>query len=249
MLAPVDVAQATVQHDELANAYRRAGVGVHYVDPPAPARPNQMFVADLVFMTPEGAILARPASTVRAGEERSVARRLTDLGIPIVMMPGGNAVFEGADAAWIDAQTVMVGVGLRTNAVAVDQIRSVLVRMGVSVVSVDLPPGAMHLMGLLRFLDSDLAIAWPGRLPADALAALDNRGYTVIFVPELSEAAEGQALNFVTLGPRRVLMPAGNPMTQAILEASNVECLTVPIDELTKGAGGIGCLTGVLHRG
>ena len=45
--------------------------------------PNLMFVADLMFMTPEGAILGRPASTVRTGEERFVARRLAELGIAI----------------------------------------------------------------------------------------------------------------------------------------------------------------------
>jgi len=43
-----------------------------------------MFVSDLMFMTPEGAVLARPASTVRAGEERWVARRLAELGVPIL---------------------------------------------------------------------------------------------------------------------------------------------------------------------
>ena len=48
-----------------------------------------MFVADLMFMTPEGAILGRPASTVRAGEERLVARRLAELGVPILRVVRG----------------------------------------------------------------------------------------------------------------------------------------------------------------
>jgi hypothetical protein len=57
----------------LAHAYRAAGVTVHYFSPDCTPTPNQMFVADLMFMTPECAILARPASDVRAGEEREVA--------------------------------------------------------------------------------------------------------------------------------------------------------------------------------
>ena len=56
------------------------------------------------------------------------------------------------------------------------------------------------------------------------------------------------AINLVTLGPRRVLMPTGCPKTQELLEEAGVSCRTVAIDELAKGAGGIGCLTGVLHR-
>jgi N-dimethylarginine dimethylaminohydrolase len=82
MLAPLDLGLAQAQHDAIAEAYRAAGTTVHYVDPAEAPPPNQMFCADLVFLTPEGAILARPASTVRAGEERHLARRLADLGVP-----------------------------------------------------------------------------------------------------------------------------------------------------------------------
>jgi arginine deiminase len=56
------------------------------------------------------------------------------------------------------------------------------------------------------------------------------------------------ALNVVTLGPRRVLMPARNPKTRAFYEEAGIACLSVAVDELIKAAGGIGCLTGVLER-
>jgi len=82
MLAPLDPVRARQQHDALAQAYRDAGIAVYYVEPPETPPPNLMFVADLMFMTSEGAILGRPASIVRAGEERFVARRLAELGIP-----------------------------------------------------------------------------------------------------------------------------------------------------------------------
>ena len=91
MLAPVDAGQARDEHDSLARAYLDARVAVHYVKPDRTPTPNQMFVADLMFMTPEGAIVGRPASTVRAGEERWVARRLAALGIPILRSVRGRA--------------------------------------------------------------------------------------------------------------------------------------------------------------
>jgi N-dimethylarginine dimethylaminohydrolase len=84
MLARLDVEKARCQHEALAQAYIQAGVKVFYVEPGEASLPNQMFVSDLMFMTPEGAVLARPASTVRAGEERWVARRLAELGVPIL---------------------------------------------------------------------------------------------------------------------------------------------------------------------
>ena len=54
MLEPVDVATAAAEHDAMADAFRANGVTVHYVEPEQPATPNQMFCADLLFMTPEG---------------------------------------------------------------------------------------------------------------------------------------------------------------------------------------------------
>jgi len=248
MLAPLDADLIRKQHDALAQAYRDAGVVVHYVEPVEVPSPNLMFVADLMFMTPEGAILGRPASTVRAGEERFVARRLADLGIPILCSVRGEGTFEGADALWIDPQTVLLATGLRTNAEGAAQVASLLHEMGVEVIQVGLPYRAMHLMGTLRFADRDLAIAWPGRVPYAAIEALQAQGYTILFVPDEGEAMRGMALNFVTLGPRRILMAAGNPITQAFYEDAGINCQTVEIDEIHRAAGGIGCLTGILER-
>jgi len=248
MLAPLDVGQARKQHDALAHAYRDAGVIVHYVQPNEIPPPNLMFVADLMFMTPEGAILGRPASTVRAGEERWVARRLAELGIPILRSVRGKGTFEGADALWIDPQTALVATGLRTNAEGATQVTSLLHEMGIEVIQVGLPYGAMHLMGTLRFADRDVAIAWPGRVPYAAVEALRAHGYTVVFIPDEEEAMHGMALNFVTLGPRQILMAAGNPITQAFYEGAGINCQTIEVDEIHKAAGGIGCLTGILER-
>jgi len=248
MLAPLDLARAQAQHDAMAAAYRTAGVAVHALDPDGPVPPNQMFCADLVFMTPGGAILARPASTVRAGEERRVAARLAALGVPILATLQGRATFEGADALWLDAATVLIGRGLRTNDAGIGQIARCLAEQGVTVLAVDLPFGTMHLMGMLRIADRDLAIAWPRRTPHAAVLALRARGVEVAFLPAEDEAQANRALNFVTLGPRRILMVAGNPATQAFYEGLGIAVTAVETDELAKAAGAIGCLTGILAR-
>jgi arginine deiminase len=248
MLDIPDTELASKQHDQIAEAYREAGVKVHYVDPPGIPTPNQMFVADLMFMTPEGAIVARPASTVRAGEERWVARRLAELGVPIVKSIRGNGVFEGADAAWIDEDTIMVATGHRTNHEGFEQVEAVLNEMGVDVFHVGLPYGSMHLMGTLRIVDEDLALCWPGRVPYDAVAELRDRGFSVYFIPSLDEASSGMPLNFVTLAPRRILMPGGNPVTEAFYSDLGIDYRAVMIDELIKAAGAVGCLSGILER-
>jgi N-dimethylarginine dimethylaminohydrolase len=248
MIEIPDAAEATRQHDSMAQAYRDAGVAVQYVDPEGVPTPNMMFTADLFFMTPEGAILGRPASTVRAGEERQVARRLAGLGIPIVKSVRGSGTFEGADAIWIDPEAAFVGTGHRTNRDGASQVASALMEMGVEPIMVGLPYGTMHLMGTLRIVDEDLAVAWPGKVPYAVVEALRERGFEVLFIPDQEEAVRGMPMNFVALSPRRILMPAGNPVTQEFFTGVGIRCESVEIGELVKAAGAIGCLTGILER-
>lgn len=246
LLAPVDLGRAAAEHARMADAYRAAGVTVLEV-PPSTTHPNQMFCADLFVMTPEGAILARPASTVRAGEEVAVAACLAAARVPILMTLRGEATFEGADLMWLDAGCAVIGRGLRTNDAAIAQIGGLLARMGVETLAVDMPFGTMHLMGMLRILDRDLAIAWPRRTPHAAVVALRERGYRVAFLPDLGEADTNTAMNVVTLGPRRILMPA-NPAARAFYEGLGVEVTETPTAELRKAAGAVGCLSGVVAR-
>jgi arginine deiminase len=248
MVEPPDLGRAQAQHDALAAAYRDAGVDVAYVDPPVLPPPNLMYVADLFVMTPEGAILGRPASAVRAGEERWVQRKLADLGVPIARAVGGRGTFEGADAMWLDQTTVMLGVRLRTNRHGAAQVAAVLESMGVTSIVVDMPAGTMHLMGQLRIVDRDLAYYWEGRFGPEGIDALEARGYRVLPAPDAHEAQHAFALNFVTLGPREILMPTGCPISQAAYEAQGITCRTVDVSEIVKAAGGIGCLSGILRR-
>ncbi len=236
------------QHQGLAEAYRSAGTAVHFVAPNTQPPPNLLYVADLMLMTPEGAVIGRPASTVRAGEERHVARRIADLGIPILATIRGAGTFEGADAAWLNPHTVLLGVGVRTNQAGADQLTSLLADLGVQVFRTTLPQGAMHLMGCLRIADHDLAIIRPGQLSAEAQDALLSFGYEVYPMQSEPEIRSRQALNFVALGPRKILAPTGTPESHAFYKDLGIEIVTVEISEIIKCAGGIGCLTGVLER-
>jgi N-dimethylarginine dimethylaminohydrolase len=237
------------QHDALAEAYRAAGVVVHYVERGRIDKPNAMFVRDLMLMTPEGAIVTRPASTVRAGEERLVAEALAQLGVPILMSVHGSGTFEGADVIWVDRELCFLAEGLRTNEEGADQVERILREIGVSnVVRVGLPHGAMHLDGLLAIIDRDLAAIWPRRTPFKVVDVLRRRGFRFIEVEDEREAQECLPMNFVALAPGEILMPAGGPTMREKYEAAGVLCRTVEIDECIKAGGGIHCMTGFLKR-
>ncbi len=248
MLDAVDLGQAREEHAAMVEMYHSQNVQVHFVEPDLPCQPNLMFCADLFVMTPQGAIIARPASTVRTGEERWVARKLSALGMPILATLTGTATFEGADLMWVDEKTAIIGRGLRTNDQAIAQIESLLSGLDIELIVVDSPFGIMHFMSLLRIVDHNLAICWPRRTPHHTVRTLQERGYEVKFPAFVDDPQSYRGINFVTLGPRRILMVGGIPKVQAYFEDLEIECLVTPTDELTKAAGNVGCLTGVLQR-
>jgi N-dimethylarginine dimethylaminohydrolase len=240
---------ARAQHDELADAYRSLGVTVHFVERGHPDKPNSIFIRDLMLMTPEGAIVTRPASTVRAGEERLVAEALAIAGVPILMSVHGNGTFEGADVVWIDRDLCFLAEGLRTNREGADQVERMLREIGVAqVVRVGLPFGGMHLDGMLGILDRDLAVIWPRRTPFEVVRVLRERGFRFIYVEDEVEAQAALPLNFVAIAPGEILMPAGGDRLRASYEDAGVRCHSVEVGELIKAGGGIHCMTGFLKR-
>jgi N-dimethylarginine dimethylaminohydrolase len=240
---------ARAQHDALCDAYRAHGVAVHLVERGRLDKPNSFFIRDLMLMTPEGAIVSRPASTVRAGEERFVAEALGKLGVPVLMTVHGAGTFEGADVSWVDKDLCFLAEGLRTNQEGADQVERMLRGIGVrDVVRVGLPYGAMHLDGLLNFPDRDLAVVWPKRTPHKIVQTLRKRGFRLIEVTDEIEAQNCLPMNFVALAPGEILMPAGGEELRSKYEAAGVTCHTVEIGELIKAGGGIHCMTGFLKR-
>ena len=75
MLAAPDITAAQAEHDRMVAAYRQAGVTVHRLVPDRQPPPNQMFMADLLFATPEGVILARPCTglpSISSRQDRAI---------------------------------------------------------------------------------------------------------------------------------------------------------------------------------
>ncbi|NLN49820.1 MAG: amidinotransferase, partial [Clostridiales bacterium] len=128
----INVEKFRQEHDNLAQIYKEHDIKVYYVENQREDRPNALFMRDLVFMTPEGAIVTRPAMAARRGEERYVAETLAKIGVPIVRTINGNCTFEGAMGMWVDRQTVILATGSRTNKAGYEQVEYELKRMGVS---------------------------------------------------------------------------------------------------------------------
>ena len=245
----LDPPRARDQHDALADVYRSHKVAVHELGAVPSDKPNSYFCRDVFAMTPFGAIVARPASASRAGEERQAAAALARIGVPILHTVSGRGTFEGADVLVVDEGLVFVAEGQRTNREGARQVAAAFREAGIAEVEiVQLPYGCGHLDGMVNIVDRDLALIYPTQLPWRVYELLKLRAFRFLDMPDAGEARYGMAMNVVPLAPGVVVMPAGNPMTRAALESAGVTCFEVEVDELMKGAGAIHCMTGVIHR-
>ncbi|MCP4718493.1 MAG: amidinotransferase, partial [Desulfobacteraceae bacterium] len=112
----------------------------------------------------------------------------------------------------------------------------------------DLPYGCMHFMGMLRAVDKNLAFVWPRRTPHGLVTILQEHGYRVLPLPDLDEATANMAFNFIVLGKKKIMLPSKNPKSRTFYESLGMECISIPVDELKKANGAMGCMTGILCR-
>jgi N-dimethylarginine dimethylaminohydrolase len=247
--APIDPERARNQQDNLAKLYQSHGIKVFYVEDQREDRPNAMFLRDLVFMTPEGAIICRPAFQARRGEERAVAATLAHLGVPIIKTINGDGYFEGACAMWIDRETVVIGIGSRSNEAGCRQVEAELRNIGVShIIRTQIPYGSIHLDGYMSMVDKKKMLVFPWHIAYDCAKSLLDMGITLLEASDIHEVKQGMAMNLVTLAPGKVIMPSGNPVTQGILEDAGIEVASIEINEIMNGWGALHCMTVFLRR-
>jgi N-dimethylarginine dimethylaminohydrolase len=247
-----DLAIARQEHDELVATLRRAGAEVIEHNSPQPGRADAIFVFDPALVTDHGAIMLSMGKDLRRGEEQVMAQCFADLGVPVLATLHGDARAEGGDLLWLDHDTLAVGLGFRTNAEGLRQLRAVLAPIGVTVIPVDLPyytgpEACLHLLSLISLVDHDLAVVYPPLLAVSFYQELRRRNMRLIEVPESEFLTMGT--NVLALAPGECLMLAGNPITQALLEAAGCEVLTYKGDEISlKAEGGPTCLTRPILR-
>lgn len=246
----VDAELFRKQHDDLAQIYSEHGVQVYYVEEQREDRPNAVYVRDLMFMTPEGAIITRPGMAARRGEERYVAMALAKLGVPILRTINSDGIFEGANAMWVDRHTVILATSSRTNKSGYEQVEYELKRIGVDhIIHMQIPSSNIHIDGILNFASEDIAMIHASQVPYDVCDALRRKGIKILEAPSTKEVSETLGCNFVAIKPGLVVQAAGNPLTKEVLENNGVKVISAEVSEFLKGRGTIHCTTAFLKRG
>jgi dimethylargininase len=247
-----ELAVAQQEHDGLVALLSQAGAEVFYHDEPQPEHADAIYAFDPALVTDHGAIMLSMGKAQRRGEEDVMARRFESLGIPILYTLHGEARAEGGDLLWLDHETLAAGLGFRTNAKGLHQLREALTNIGVTVISVDLPyytgpEACLHLLSLISIVDHDIAVVYPPLLSVPFWQELHRRNFRLITVPD--EEFMTMGTNVLALAPGKCLMLEGNPLTQRRLEEAGCTVVTYRGNEISlKAEGGPTCLTRPILR-
>ena len=250
--SPPDLGRATDEHDRFVALMRSAGATIVELPRADDVTLDSIYARDASIVSPRGLILCRMGKRSRDAEpaaQDAFLRTQGSIGICGRIEPPGT--LEGGDVVWLDAHTIVVGRGYRTNAEGIRQLR-MLLGDGIDVVEVPLPHwhgqnDVMHLMSLISPVDHDLAVAYSPLLPVPFREWLLDRGIRLVEVPDTEFDTMGT--NVLALAPRRCVMLDGNPRTRQALEHAGCEVLTYVGEEISvKGAGGPTCLTRPLVR-
>lgn len=244
--------EARREHDAFVEILASTGAEVIDHPEPQPDRADSIYVFDPAIVTDRGAVILRMGKELRRGEEAAMARRLQEIGVPILAEIQAPATVEGGDLLWLDSRTLAVGQGFRTNAEALRQLRAILTPHAIEVVPVELPyftgpEACLHLLSLISPVDRNVAVVYPSLLPVTFWTLLQDRDWRLIEVP--AEEFPTMGPNVLALAPGRCLMLEGNPVTMRRLEQAGCEVLTYRGREISlKAEGGPTCLTRPIWR-
>lgn len=251
-----DAEKAAHQHRALAGMVAASGAEILWLTDADDGLANSVFTHDPSLMTDHGALILSMGKALRRPEPALHEAAYARLGIPIlgrVEMPG---TVEGGDCVWIDARTLAIGRGVRTNQDGIQQVANLLAPRGISVYGFDLPlwhgeEACLHLMSVISPLADDLALVFSPLLPAAFYQMLKARGIRLVEGDaDEFHASFGLSLNVLPTAPREVIAVSGFPKTKAAMEAAGCTVSTFDADALCIACeGGPTCLTRPVLRG
>ncbi len=248
----VDFERACVEYDAFAQVIEESGARIEFLPDATGLGLDGIYVRDPCIMSSNGLVICNMSKPERMAEAGANADHLQAMDLSVAGSISGAGRLEGGDLVWIDETKCAVGLGHRTNAAGVSQLMEILgPRVHVETVQLPRhggPAQVFHLMSIVSPLDRDLALIFAPLMPTSFREWLVDQGLTLVEVPP--EEFETLGCNVLALGPRKVVMLAGNPATQKRLEAAGCDVRVYDGREISiKGCGGPTCLTMPLARG
>ncbi len=251
-LRPLDHDLAVSEHAAFRRILADAGIEVITGEIDDARLQDGIFGFDPVFTTNAGAVLARMGKPLREAEVDLAERTMEEIGVPIAGRIEAPGTLEGGDCLWIDARTLAIGRGYRTNESGIQQMRAILAPSGVEVIGYDLPywhgpDECLHLLSMISMIDDDLAIVYRPLMPVALVQLLEERGIEMVEIPDQEFATQG--CNVLALGPRHCVVLRENTVSAERMRAAGCTVITYAGDEISHNrTGGPTCLTRPILR-
>ena len=213
---------------------------------------DALYCRDASIATDHGMILCNMGKAMRALEPKAQHKVYKDAGIPILGCIESPGTLEGGDVAWLDTNTLAVGHSYRTNPAGIEQLKGLLIPLGIDVLVAELPhfrgpADVFHLMSVLSPVDSNLAVVYSPLMPIKFRNELLDRGFELIEVIEPEFDTLGG--NVLAVAPRDCILVKGNPKTEKALVDAGCKVTSYTGNEISiKGGGGPTCLTRPIKR-
>ena len=218
-----DAQKAAAQHEQLTSMVAASGAEIEWLTDADDGLADSVFTHDPSLMTDHGAIILSMGKALRQPEPGLHEIAYRRMGIPLLGRIDGPGQVEGGDCVWVDANTLAVGRGVRTNQDGIQQLANLLSPKGISVFGFDLPlwhgeEACLHLMSVISPLADDLALVYAPLLPAAFYQLLRARGIKLV-EGDADEffASNGLSLNVLPTAPRQVIAVDGFPRTAAAM--------------------------------
>ncbi len=230
---PIDLVVAREQHRAYEQALEEAGCTVERL-PAADHLPDAVFVEDTALVLDELAIITRPGAGSRRPESAAVAERLARLR-PIASIDA-PATVDGGDVLRI-GHRLYVGLTARTNRAGHEALARVTGPLGYVVIPVQVR-GCLHLKSAASWLGEERVLIDRCHVAADVFSGLE-----IIVVPP----EETAAANALRVG-NTLLVAAGFPRTQTLLDDAGLNWRPVANNELAKAEGGLTCCSLIVEE-
>ena len=263
---PLNLEKLQKEHDSLVAALEAEGIEVVSLEPKKPLIGTYGITLRSAPYTREtimvrgGAVIERPAPAYKKGLEVFHARRLMELGCPILYTIHGKGAFEASNMVWIDDASVILATGLRGNMEGARQIERILRDTGVEDIHFAQLPGYLysrrhqvggssgifHLDMTFGMAYYKIGVIWPGGVGYDTILWLESKGVDLI---ELSaEELLICAPNLLPIAPKKVIVSGLGLNMTAELKKRGITVIELDLSEFAKGGGGPTCLTLPLIR-
>ncbi len=224
-----DYELALQQHQNYIQALQQCGVKVIAL-PAEENFPDSCFVEDPAILTPSCAIITNPGAASRKGETKTIEKAVAEFYPQLhhIKAPGS---LDGGDVMMVGTH-FYIGLSARTNQQGADQLIEILEVHNMSGSCVALSD-MLHLKTGLSYLENNHLVACGEFLNKAAFQKFD-------ILPV--DSNESYAANCIWVN-ETVIIPAGFPNTQKMIENAGFKVLPVDVSEFQKLDGGLSCLS------